>query len=419
MHRLGMKRLCGWVVCVGLAALGTAPPAAGACRVYEGKWQGVPSVILENDLIRVTVLPDQNGVIAEYFYKPGGFNVFMVPEFSSFPVTRECALNDSNYGGYKDWDLATGVIKNVRRYDTRIVTNSPAVASLLVSRVVYNRTDRLMTIRERSTLLDLVVETTNLGTVPIRNSYWAHIMITPSGRMNNREVFLAPVAVGRRSSRQADAFVAQSDGVAEVTNTMAASGSASFAPAQGWKAVLDRTRGTLYAEFCPMKDIGADGYFYFWRGQKGGETGNPTQLLSSETVFSEAAIEPGKTVTRTVSLAQIAGLSGLSYASRSVCLFVTPQAITVGRNGVKVEVTSPQTLKGARVKLLIVDGEGRTVGTLLERKVNLDPTRVQRFDATVPAAVKTGTYGVNVSIYDRAKRLLDESPLLGVTVSVP
>jgi len=74
------------------------------CRVYESQWGEYQSIVMENDLVRVSILPDSNGGITEYFFKHPNFNVFMPVENPKFALTKTVAVADTNFGGYKDWN---------------------------------------------------------------------------------------------------------------------------------------------------------------------------------------------------------------------------------------------------------------------------------------------------------------------------
>ena len=63
--------------------------------------------MMENDLVRVTILPQANAAITEYYFKPSGFNAILPVDNPKFALTKDVAVADTNFGGYKDWNFET------------------------------------------------------------------------------------------------------------------------------------------------------------------------------------------------------------------------------------------------------------------------------------------------------------------------
>ena len=373
---------------------------------------------MENDLVRVTILPDVNGSIVEYRFKQPNFNVFVPVENPKFALTKTVAVVDSNFGGYKDWDFETGLIKSERAYQCAIVEKSKDRVAVLAACADSARVERRMTLGDKSTLVDIEVTIANTSQTPRKYSYWSHIMIAPAGKVNNREVFYVPVGSNLVSTRNNTSFKSDRDTVAEVVNTAIACASSDFLPIQGWKGVLNKELKALYAEVMPVEQVGKDGYVGFWKGQKGGELGNPISLLTSENVFSSRELKPGESIKLKLALMQTLGLSGLAHASSNLCLNVTPRQTKAGNEPLTIEANSSRALVNYKLVLLLIGTDGKTAAPLSEQVVSLEPTRAATFKAGLDKlSVAKGTYGLRYILKNEQGQEIETADLLGIAIT--
>ncbi|MDD5706023.1 MAG: hypothetical protein PHR35_08865 [Kiritimatiellae bacterium] len=412
MNRAGLQWLMVAVLCLPWSAV-------ASCRVYASTWERQPSLVMENDLIRVTVLPDSNGSIAEYCLKQPGFNVITPIRNARFALTKDVAIVDSNYGGYKDWCLETGVLKAERAYVCRVVAESPEHVSIVASSISSVQLERSMTIHEGSTLVDIRVVVRNVSAEPMTYSYWAHTLIAPAGRIDNREVFCVPVGAHRVSTRNKANLDSLEDAVAAVTNTAAPSASVSFLPKQGWKAVVSTSAQAVYGELIPIAQIGDDGYFDFWKGQEHMELGNPTSLLTSESVYSARALAPDEAATFNLAMFQALGFSGISYASSNLCLHVRDKTIHVKTDTLVVEAGAPAIRSGLNLGFALTDDAGEVVAVWGAQRVDLGPMRTVTLTfRTDGLRAPPGTYGLRCILRDGAGNEIETASVLGVRVII-
>ena len=206
--------------------------------------------------------------------------------------------------------------------------------------------------------------------------------------------------------------------MAEEPNAANANNSADFLPTQGWKGVLNRELKSLYAEVMPIEQVGGDGYFGFWRGQKGGELGSPTSLLTSETVFSARELKPDASVKLKLALLQTLGLTGLAHCSANLCLDVQPRQVVAGKGTLKVEANSPRTLAKHRLTLLLTGSDGKVVAPLVEQVVSLEPTRAAAFKVGLDKlSVAKGVYGLRYTLENDQGEELERADLLGIKIT--
>jgi hypothetical protein len=415
-----MKNFSRWKRCAATAVLLTFLQwnVGAECKVYESEWNDYKSIVMENDLVRVTILPDSNGSITEYHFKQPNFNVIAPVENLKFGLTKTVAVADTNFGGYKDWNFEIGALKAERAYSCKIVEKSRERVAVLAAYASNVRLERLMTLRDNSTLVEIEITIANIYKAPCKYSYWSHIMIMPAGRVNNREVFYVPVGAGLVSTRNSACFKSDQDTVAEAVNSVNACASSDFLPIQGWKGVLNKELKTLYAEVLPVEQVGKDGYFGFWKGQKGGELGNPISLLTSESVFSSQEIKPGESIKLKLSLLQTLGLGGLAHCSANLCLNITPRQTKTGNKPLTVEVNSPRTLANHKLSLLLIGAGGKVAAPLAEQMVSLAPTSASTFKVGLdkfPAA--KGVYGLRYTLKNEQGEELETSDLPGVKIT--
>ena len=416
-----MKKFSSWKTCAtGTALMALLQWNAGAeCKVYESQWENYKSIVMENDLIRVSIIPEANGAITEYFFKKEGFNAIAPVESKKFSLLPSVAVVDTNFGGYKDWILETGVVKNEKNYDFKILDKSGESVSVEVSYSSHVKLSRVMTIHDKSTLLDIAVTVTNIIDKPCKFSYWAHTLITPAGLVKNREIFYVPVASGKTCIRRNVCLKSESSTVNETVNTAAECASASFIPAQGWKGVLNKEKKALYCEVMPFSEIENDGYFDFWKGQKGGELGNPVSLLTSETVFPTETISPNESLKLELSMLQTSGLDGLSYAGKNICLYFPVKFANCGQQ-MPVQMNSARTLADCSIQLEMIDGTGKSIHASSAKNVSLSPLSATTvsFDTPASAKIPKGEYGVKFVLKDSSGKEIESSIVLGIKISV-
>ena len=415
-----MKRLL-LSICVILVlncAIGLAK-----CRVYESTWDEYESVVLENDLIRVTILPAGDGSITEYYFKDGKFNAFLPVEFSSFFLFGDDSIVDTNFGGYKDWSKQTGVLKSKRNYDYRIIKNTPESAAVELVYLSDVKLERIVTIYDQSTLVDITLRVTNITGKAIQYTPWAHTLVTPAGKVDNSELLYIPVGANliSRATSYSHCFLSDIDTVHKEVNTPIKSGMRTFKPKQGWRGILSPVEKALLGEVVDVELLGDDGYFDFWKAQEevGGDTGHPTSRLSLETIFSKSVIEPDETLEIKFAFVQTLGLSGLSYLGRNVCLYLCKDEISSGEEPVVVEVNSPIHLQDCELECIVSDEKGNQIASLGKKVVSLDPTSVRTIEfETSELKIASGSYGIGFILSDSSGQRLEEASILGAKLVV-
>ena len=108
---------------------------SSAATVKSGLWNGRKSIILENRYLKVTVLPDANGRIAEYIYKPSSQSLFLpyAEKGGDVPLLTLVGIAEHNSGGWDELFVETGLQMNKINYAYK-VERSARRASVILTR---------------------------------------------------------------------------------------------------------------------------------------------------------------------------------------------------------------------------------------------------------------------------------------------
>lgn len=223
------------LLCVLVLALPVA--ALAVCKAEQKTIGGQSVIILENELVKVTVAPVQGGEISDYLYKPD--NKHLTAEETGLLVDRVWNYSDSDI--YQQWSKST--------YDFKIVSSGQEAAVELSCRGKTGVSQRLI-IHKTYTLAD--------GSTALRADY----------RTEVGQEAMAPMTVGmwwhgRPGVRgETNTFYLPTDGrVQEITYGAGAKGQYWwYQPARGWLAA----RGESGSGLAMIMDYRRLMCFYQW-----------------------------------------------------------------------------------------------------------------------------------------------------------
>ena len=425
MAKTMRKRLWGLLVLTVIAGLAGGPAAFAGCRIVRGESNGVESVTLENDLIRVTMLPASYGKIVEYCLKSTGKNFFFDLKESRLKLLKDVEVTETNHAGYKEWIWEFGLTTLCAPYTWEIVKES---AGECVVRLCYTGgsygIERTVSIRDDSAEVALSITLFNPSEKPACLSFWAHLCgIQPGGPVPVGEadklLVFAPTGKNERTPKtKPDNLVLTSLAEDGVYARPVQTGSTYFFPRQGWFGMAHTGRKMAFAVWMPLEEVNRDGFFYQNHGvdTKRRTQGEATLADTLEVVYNEASLGPKERVTRTLSWSGASGLEGLSYAGRNLFLYLlSPEIEVTGQKVcVRVQAASPRILKGHRLEIEIVDGRKAVVGKGGLDLDEIGPNRAMPGTITIDLErAAAPDYGVRFRLLDGKKECVEEGDLLG------
>ena len=152
------------------------------CTVREERYRNFSALVLENEFVRVVLVPGFGGRIAEYVLKPSAVNQLLPLEAEKKQVMPGVSKTLTNNGGFEDrfWDRTTP--NNISPYQTTILEKGPA--RILVKLTWENddqKIERTVSLSAGSTELQLDVKITNKSAQPAAWQYWAQAMVQVGG----------------------------------------------------------------------------------------------------------------------------------------------------------------------------------------------------------------------------------------------
>ena len=355
------------LLCVVMLALSVA--ALAACKVEQKTVAGEPVIVLENDLVKVTVAPVRGGQIADYLYKPD--NKHLTAEETGLLVDRVWNYADNDI--YQQWSKSP--------YDFKILSSGPEAAVELSCRGTAGVSQRLI-IHKTYTLAD--------GSAALRADY----------RTEVGQEAMAPMTVGmwwhgRPGVRgENNTFHLPTDGrVQEITYGAGAKGEYWwYKPARGWLAA----RGESGTGLAIIMDYRRLMCFYQWLYDA---------MPGLEFAYRSFEVENGKSLDTTLWLVPFRGLPNvMGAAADMVAGLEVPAQSPADATQVpyKVTLSVPRPLD-CTLKLSLKAPDG-TVASLGDKALAI------KGETTVNGTFKpagAGTYVVQGVVLAGGKPLLD------------
>lgn len=406
-----MRGLCLFSLCISSLLY-------AECSVKKGVFEGSPAIVMESELIRVTIVPELSGRIAEYIWKPLGCNNFL-----RYRVKKGTALipgaeiMESNFGGFKDLIWEHRIRRAERRYNYEIIKEKGESASVKVYFPEKSlRITRTMTIFEKSSELKIDVALTNTGEKPEILSYWAHTMVTVGGDYNPEEDYnYIPLRKNKKTSAGGHRLTTVEDD--NIFAGMPENGY--YPPKQPWCAVIDKPKKLLYAQIVSLEQLGETGAFHIWTGGGIWEK----YRLSQEVIFAPWKYEKNQTREYNISIVMVQGMDKVTYVNRYLVLDIDPLSKTIFQRGEKIPLTlklsSPREDTKIKLLMYLVDSKGRRykgsaidLSNLTPKQTVIREVRLNTDDCPL------GSYKIKVLMKNNMDKEVDEFELLGFDVIV-
>lgn len=368
-------------------------PGFPDCKVYQDKWQEQQTIVLENNLIKVVLIPASNGRIAEYVFKPANTDQFRKLVLKELEISPEFKMVSSNMAGYEDWiwELgATAFVNRSARYKSKITENTPKRCSVVLSYESACGIDRTITISDDSALLDVTTKLTNLMQGGQTYSYWIHTMVHPGGASDLRDLDVyIPVAKGGGSRRGCGMVKCDVDTVHK-QNLEISAANIFAVPSQGWWGFVSRKSSQALIQLVNVKELGEDGFLYSNKGAAAGDS-QEGYSLSMEAVYKSQSMIAGESATYHASYGICKGLDSLAYADSNIVVSLAkPVDVSGGDIKVNLKIGSFTVLDGVSGKAYLVRVDGQTLGSADISVPAISPTT----PADVSLAFKQGTNSV-------------------------
>lgn len=368
-------------------------PARSMCRVTRAQYAGHQEFILENDLIRVSVLPTSSGKILNYVFKTTGQQLFQpldeeILEFADPPLVIK-----SNYAGYKDMIWERGFNPSSKVYLTKEIVEKPDRCAIEVCWTCreYTLTRRVSICRD-TTEVRVDVTMTSTADEPQTLSYWSQTPMFVADPSATRPTQIVPVRhVEKKQALRGRAFY---EGASVILAQTVPKGSVNYPPAQPWWALQDpKTRLIVGQVFPSVEDFGPDGFFYSC------STGS---LLTQEPVFAQRTFAKGQSRQYALSFVTVDGLGEPAYLSRNLALQILTPPRGQYKQGASMDVAmkmaSPRCMAKAAIELVLVDTNGNVHKLGQSQEIALSP--LQGFDVifNVPVQIAPGRYDLGVRL---------------------
>ena len=321
------------------------PPADGGCRIREEKYFGRDSIILENQVLRVRLLPELGGRIAELTTLPEEQNHLRVG--GQALGTPGSGSPGWDYGGIEFYEGYPGSIYKIR-FMPEIIKNT-ADESVVVMRagavaLAHSTVDMEQRISLKNGESRVSVELTliNRDTKDIPVSICTRPMLEVGGDVNDEDVAFIPTKEGM---------------ITEPVLTRRTLWK--VFPSQGWCAFVDTDKQVA---FTTQFDVSQISHVYLWMSAPGGSyDGYNLELASSETV-----LKPGERRQIKIKYGMVRGLrriDGIADPLLAGILFNAPDTSGVVAGEVDFAGFTQDTAGGEITVCLADSAIARAAGT--------------------------------------------------------
>ncbi|MEX0777953.1 MAG: hypothetical protein WD042_19800 [Phycisphaeraceae bacterium] len=369
---------------------------------------------MENDLVRVRLLPTERGIIDDYRLKS---NPQMT--LSSLVESRDEILRGSGIigarrpleSGNRDALWPGGINTFGGPYTARIEQQTADKVCVVLSRQTAKwKVERVLTLTEGDAALDIVIKLTNTSDAKSDISYWsqsylrlADDLMTQPGLAN--EIVLMPARVEAASIQG----VSKPQAVEEVYIRDPEDAKNQFVPPhQPWMAAVDRSAQVMLGMWYGIQDFPRDTVFYSWPGNR--------YYYSMEVIYPREIYEPGQTRTHHIRMIAFANLTAINLLRPTYAIYLsaTAQAPDIDRLVFKVVTVSSRSKDRMTYSLGIDNGQQSAFSEPVTCAFAEPGERVVKEIELSAAGLKKGSYGVLLREADG-----QTFKLTGQTVTIP
>ena len=341
--------------------------------ISEATYRNFPSLVLENEFIRVTLVPDFGGRIAEYILKPSAANQFLPFQAEKKQALPGVFKTITNHGGFEDrfWNIDSP--NSIAPYKATILEKGPVrLAVQLAWENEVQKIERIVSLSGDSAELQLEVRITNKSAQPATWQYWPAAMVQAGGDFAPKGSDWMYTTV-RASKADAKAVPGS-----RIRKELIVPGNLfPWEPqAQDWIAVLDRDKKIALSFVAPGDELLPDGFHYVWCGEK---FANPnlawppdeatrSKFALLQKIYGARKVPPGATQVYHLSIIGFSGLADLTYVGRRLALDIAVPGgpFPAGKGPVPVSgiLVPSSAMTGCKLKLCLVNEGGLEKGNI-------------------------------------------------------
>lgn len=334
----------------------------GDCTLRETKFLSYPSFTMENQYIRVTVVPYLSGRITEYIYKPTGYNYFQrYQEQRRVSFSQNVELVSHNFGGYSDQIWEEALRYNRGRYRFEILKSNSEITSIKVWKEAEDyKLERIMSIYKGSTELNIKVKITHNSEAPHPYSYWAHSTVNCGGDFNFKDdVVIIPLRKNNKIFKSSLPTVRPNEERLFVEHL--SKGGLYYFPKQSWWAVIDREKKFGVGQIVlPDESVDKDVIFHTWCGFMWSKPEPTVPCLSQEVIFPTQILNKGENIKISLSYFTIPGIKRVNYLNKYIALAIEPFQkdiqLTKGRKtSFRVQIVPTMVLENLKLLLFLTN----------------------------------------------------------------
>ncbi|MFH0796928.1 MAG: hypothetical protein V2A65_07725 [Candidatus Omnitrophota bacterium] len=387
--------------------------ARADCRISKGKEDRWEAIVLENDYIRVKVLPESNGRIAEYILKGAGGERKFFPKmvFKTFEIMPDVeTILETNFSGLEDWIWEVGLTKQYLKYQSKILEKSKEKSSVELSLAGSEyRIIKTVSIFKDSSEVAIQVKLVNRTSEKKIGSYWPHTCIALDGVIDNDNTRIyVPMNPSTNLERRKGLYLQKIEQETvysrKVSDRGKDNGSDFFAPAQEWWAMVKDN--LVLGMLVPLSETDRDGMYYSWSGPAG---------LSMELIYNSYEFLPGQEQIYHLSFVSTEGLDSIDYINKYITLAVGREKVKVIGDVVTVpiKISGVRKISNYRLELIAIDKNGNEITKGVIEISELTPIKVIEKEVALKG-IKDKGYGLKFRLYDSKGTKIDENKLLGI-----
>jgi len=301
--------------------------AIHSASITEGTYQGYKSWVLENEYVKVTVIPEVGGRIVEYIYKPTGNNYFLPyreQKISNNPLLGLSKTKmESNSGGYEDRFWKRRNEPNQSEYLVNIISRKGRQVSLKLTRLLGEDKigiEKILRLQDRTTELQLAIKIINQSEYPV--SYCPHFRVQPGDDFYWDDFVIIPVHNRLNISLEKTETITNP----YVLMKKAVEGEFVFQPVQPWWAVIDLHKKLVIGQIFLSAHSTIEGISFINRNRKiwdsQGRLLSEAPALTQEIVFPPLGV--GEEQELFFSLVTAVGLDTISWIDNNFALQIVP-----------------------------------------------------------------------------------------------
>jgi hypothetical protein len=310
----------------------------------------------------VVIIPGSCGRIAEYIYKPLGINQFIELVSEEIEILPGYNIGSTNYAGYEDWIWELKQPKGITSYEATIIEKAPSRCSISLKNKGVLDIERVVTIYEGSTEVNVVTKLTYTGNEARDYSYWAHVMVKPGGANAISDIIqYIPISDKREGRGRKLVYSDKAEVFAERFN-IGSSGSFFYSPLQSWWASVNQKNKIALIQHVNVDNIGKEGLFYCWCNDNI-ELGEYS--MSMEVIYDPFEFSKGKGNTYEMSIITCAGVEKIMYADKNIIISGVSQTKKDSSSGANLEVgiSAPHQIVDATLKVSLLSDKNTIIGS--------------------------------------------------------